>query len=126
MIQLMLNYILVCGAQNMGCYQLVFLHPAPGMSMLILFPSASDCAPVCRYWPPCLRFLTAGITVGFFRFSCVLPGPLCCSSGPCGEDRVPVSRLYWRGGSCERRDHVHLRALVGSAGQSHGGEHPHR
>lgn len=93
---------------------------------VVLFPCASDCALVCRFWPPCLRFLTPGIMVGFWRFSFVLPGPLCCGSGPCGEDRVPVPCLYWRGGSRERRDHVHLRALAGSAGQGHGGEHPHR
>lgn len=66
------------------------------------------------------------ILIGLFKFCFVLPGPLCCSFGPRREDWVPVSRLHRRGGSRERRDHVHLRAFPGSAGQGHGGEHPHR
>lgn len=105
-------------------------------SLLIRHQEWAGCTvimPVCRWWctgvltlVPCLRVLSPGILGGFIKFSFVLSGPLCCSSGPGGEDWIPVSRLYRGGGSRERRDHVHLRAFAGSAGQSHGGEHPHR
>lgn len=57
---------------------------------------------------------------------CLLTGPLFGCSGSGGEDRVPVPRVHRRGRPCHRWDHLHLQALTGGSGQSHGWEHPHR